>query len=105
MRNVGTAPQRFMSVIVSHSSVLEQREHLLRTLHAQREMNESPSQPSLAPWRLFHMMREGEERPGWWREEHQRLVDLSEEAAKRIEASLMRCADGAPRRDLRVALD
>lgn len=75
-----------------------------QTLHAQRQMNEHPAHPSLAPWRLFHMMREGEERPGWWKEDHQRLVDLSEREAKKIEATLMRCADGSPRRDLRVAL-
>jgi hypothetical protein len=104
VRNTGSVPQKFMCAIVSHSSIVDQREHLLRTLHAQREMNEHPSHLSLAPWRLFHMMREGEERPGWWKEDHQRLVDLSEREAKKIEATLMRCADGSPRRDLRVVL-
>lgn len=104
VRNTGSVPQKFICGIASHSSIVDQREHLLRTLHAQRQMNEHPAHPSLAPWRLFHMMREGEERPGWWKEDHQRLVDLSEREAKKIEATLMRCADGSPRRDLRVVL-
>jgi hypothetical protein len=30
---------------------------------------------------------------------------LSEEEARRIDVTLARCADGSPRRDLRVALD
>lgn len=104
VRHVGDAPQRFVCGVVSRSSVVDRRENLLHTLHVQREMNEHPSHPSLVPWRLFHMMREGEERPWWWREDHQRLVDLSEEEARRIEAALAQCADGSPRRDLRVSL-
>jgi hypothetical protein len=103
VRNISDAPHRFACAIASHSSVVDQREHLLRTLHAQRQMNEHPAHPSLAPWRLFHMMREGEERPGWWKEDHQRLVDLPETAANKIEAALARCADGSLRRDLRGA--
>lgn len=84
VRNVGNSPQRFVCGIKSHSSILELREDLLH--------NCSPSGRPLdyARW--------------WWREGHQRLVDLSEEAARSIEVALARCADGSPRRDLRVPL-
>jgi hypothetical protein len=58
VRNLGSAPQRFVCGVVSHISVVEWRERLL----------------------------------------------LSEATARRIEATLARCADGSPRRDLREAL-
>ena len=80
VRNVGSVPQGFMLGIASHSSVLELREGLLRNCSGDRP-----------PW--------------WWEEDHQHLVDLSEEEAGMIEATLARCADGSPRRDLRVSLD
>lgn len=75
VRNVGNSPQRFMCGIKSYSSVLERRADLRRArCHG----------------------------PEWWREDHQRLVDLSEEEARRIDAALTRRADGSPRRDLHV---
>ncbi len=40
----------------------------------------------------------------WWREDHQRLVDLPEEEARRLDADIALCSDGTPRRDLRVAM-
>lgn len=84
VRNVGSAPQRFVCGIVSRSSVVDQREGLLLNCSGDRRPLD------YARW--------------WWREDHQHLVDLSEAAARRIEAVLARCADGSPRRDLRVDL-
>jgi hypothetical protein len=84
VRNIRSTPQRFMCGIASHSSVVERRESLLRDCSCDR--------------RPLDYAR------GWWKEDHQRLVDLSEEAARRIEAVLARCTDGSPRQDLHVAL-
>ncbi len=105
VRNVDVASRPFASAIKSHSSVVERRAHLLCALRAQCEMNAHPSDPSLASWRLFHLMREGNERPSWWTESDQGLVDLPEEDAVRLDADLARCADGGSRRDLRVAAE
>jgi hypothetical protein len=84
VRNVGSAPQRFVCGIVSRSSVVDRRQDLL--------LNCSGDRRSLdyARW--------------WWKEDHQHLVNLSEATASKIEAVLARCADGSPRRDLRKAL-
>jgi hypothetical protein len=73
VRNVSSVPQRFMFGIASHISVLELRKGFLR------------------------------DGPGEWREDYQRLIDLSEEEARRIDVTLARCADGSPRQDLRLA--
>lgn len=85
VRNVGSVPQKFWCAIASRSSIVDRRENLLRNCSGDR--------------RPLDYAR------SWWKEDHQRLVDLSEEEARRIEATLARCADGSPRRDLRVALD
>lgn len=85
VRNLGSAPQKFVCGVVSHSSIVEWRDDLLRNCSGGR--------------RPLDYAR------SWWKEDHQRLVDLPKEEARRIEATLARCADGSPRRDLRVALD
>lgn len=84
VRNVSSTPQRFMCGIVYHSSVMDRRQELLLNCSSDR--------------RPLDHARE------WWREDHQHLVDLSEVAARRIEAVLARCTDGSPRRDLCVEL-
>lgn len=85
VRNVGSVPRKFWCAIASHSSIVDRRENLLRNCSGDR--------------RPLDYAR------SWWKEDHQRLVDLPEEEARRIEATLARCADGSPRRDLRVAQD
>ena len=84
VRNVGSTPQRFVCGIVSRGSVVDRREDLLFNCSGDRRPLD------YARW--------------WWREDHQRLVDLSEAAARKIEAVLTRCADGSSRRDFRVDL-
>lgn len=71
VRNVDDAPHSFTGAILCFSSASEQREHLL--------LNSYP-------------------RPGWWKPYHQSLVDLSGEGVRRIDAALLRCADGSQRR-------
>jgi hypothetical protein len=40
--------------------------------------------------------------PSWWEDDHQHLVDLSEEEARQFDVALARCADGSPRRVIGV---
>lgn len=40
----------------------------------------------------------------WWDEMHEHSVKLTEEEARDAEAVLMQCADGSPRRDLRLSV-
>lgn len=84
VRNVSSAPQKFVCGVVFRNSVVDQRENLLLNCSGDRRPLD------YARW--------------WWREDHQRLVDLSEATARRIEGMLARCADGSSRRDLRVGL-
>jgi hypothetical protein len=85
VRNVSSAPQKFVCGVASHISVVDLRRHLLSICSPDRRPL------NFARW--------------WWKEYHQRIVDLSEEETKKIEAALAWCVDGSPRRDLRVALD
>jgi len=82
VRNVSDAPHRFAGAILSRSSALERRADLLRNCSSDRRP-------------LPHA--------SWWREDHQHIVDLSEEEAREIDARLAQCADGSPRQDLRVS--
>jgi hypothetical protein len=77
VRNIDSAPHPFICAILSAHSAVERRADLLR--------NCSPDRRPLAY-------------ASWWGEQHQRIVNLSEEEARQIDATLGSCADGTPRR-------
>lgn len=80
VRNISGLSQKFEGVIVSRNSIVEQRERLLRGCTSTQR-----------PRRYARR---------WWTTAHQRIVDLSEKEAKKIEAALKRCTDGSPRQNL-----
>jgi hypothetical protein len=43
--------------------------------------------------------------PSWWRDDHQRLIDLSEVVARQFDVALARCVDGSPRRVIGADVD
>jgi len=79
VRNVGNAPRPFVCGVIGHRSAVDYLGELSRDLAWQRRGDLD-----------------------WWGDEHERLVNLSEEDAGRIDEALMRRADGSPRRDFRV---
>ena len=80
VRNIDIVPHPFMCGIAAMHSVMDRREDLLRNCLGRR--------PGAHAW--------------WWKPSHQRIVDLPEEEARRIDALFELCADGLPRRDFRT---
>ncbi len=84
VRNVSDAPHCLRGAILSCCSALERRADLLRNCSSDRRPLDHAS--------------------SWWKERHQRIADLSEEEAIQIDAKLSQCADGSPRRNLRIVV-